>query len=242
MAPVPAHSAASAPDGPDVGAAEGAEPARHRPLRRDAERNRRRILEGAASAFAELGLDVSTDEIARRAGVGIGTFYRRFPTKDLLIDALFEDRVGKVVELAEECLRHEDPWTGLVTFLDQSTAWQVADRGLKEVVFNTAHGRSRIARDRDRIGPLVAALVNRAKQAGALRADVAGADLALIQLMLATAADVTRDVAPEAWRRFLALTLDGLRARRDGPSELPHPPLDLEQITQVMSCRRHSGR
>lgn len=213
-----------------------------RPLRRDAERNRRRILEGAAAAFAEQGLDVTTDEIARRAGVGIGTFYRRFPTKELLIDALFEDRIGKLAELAEECLRAEDPWLGLVAFLDQATARQVADRGLKELVFSTAHGRARIAADRDRIGPLFMALVERAQDAGALRPDVAGTDVALIQLMLTAVADFTRDVAPESWRRFLALVVDGLRTDRAAPSPLPQPALAPGQITQVMACDRPHGR
>ncbi|WP_307874159.1 helix-turn-helix domain-containing protein [Frankia sp. AgB1.8] len=214
----------------------------HRPLRRDAERNRRRILEGAAAAFAEQGLDVTTDEIARRSGVGIGTFYRRFPTKELLIEALFEDRIGKLVELAEECLRDEDPWSGLVSFLDQATARQVADRGLKELVFSTAHGRARISADRDRIGPLFFALVERAQLAGQLRPDVAGTDLGLVQLMLTAVADFTRDVAPESWRRFLAIMLDGLRTSRDAPSPLPASALDPAQVTQIMACYRPQGR
>lgn len=213
-----------------------------RPLRRDAERNRRRILESAAEAFAQLGLDVTTDEIARRAGVGIGTFYRRFPTKELLIDALFEDRIGKLVELAEECLRAEDPWTGLVSFLEQSTASQVADRGLKELIFSTAHGRARIAADRERIGPLFIALVERAQRAGQLRPDVAGTDLGLVQVMLTAVADFTRDVAPESWRRFLMLTLDGLRAERAAPSPLPASALDPAQITEIMDRYRPHSR
>ncbi|MBL7502132.1 TetR/AcrR family transcriptional regulator [Frankia sp. CNm7] len=230
--------AAAAGGDPDERAQAGAD----RPLRRDAERNRQRILEGAAAAFAELGLDVTTDEIARRAGVGIGTFYRRFPTKELLIEALFEDRVGKLVELAEECLRAEDPWAGLVSFLDQATARQVADRGLKELVFSTAHGRARIAADRDRIGPLFMALVTRAQDAGALRADIAGTDLGLVQLMLISVADFTREEAPQAWRRFLTILLDGLRTSRDAPSALPLPPLDPAQIARAMECHRPHGR
>lgn len=213
-----------------------------RPLRRDAERNRQRILEGAAAAFAEQGLDVTTDEIARRSGVGIGTFYRRFPTKELLIEALFEDRVAKLLELAEDCLRAEDPWAGLVTFLDQATARQVADRGLKELIFSTAHGQARIAADRDRIGPLFFALVERAQRAGQLRPDIAGTDVGLLQLMLTAVADFTRDVAPDAWQRFLTIMLDGLRTRRDGPSPLPTSALEPGQIAQLMGCYRPHGR
>jgi AcrR family transcriptional regulator len=213
-----------------------------RPLRRDAERNRQRILEGAAAAFAQQGLDVTTDEIARRSGVGIGTFYRRFPTKELLIEALFEDRVAKLVELAEDCLRAEDPWTGLVTFLDQATARQVEDRGLKELIFSTAHGQARIAADRDRIGPLFFALVARAQQAGQLRPDIAGTDVGLMQLMLTAVAEFTGDVAPDSWRRFLTIMLDGLRTSRERPSPLPTSALEPRQVAQLMGCYRPHGR
>ena len=89
-----------------------------RPLRRDAERNRQRILEAAREAFAHDGLSVTLDEIGRRAGVGVGTVYRRFPDKDQLIEALFEDRMNEFVALADECLGFEDAWDGLVHFLE----------------------------------------------------------------------------------------------------------------------------
>src|SRR3954462_1928388 len=82
-----------------------ASPPTDRPLRRDAERTRQRILEAAREAFAEGGLAVTLDEIAHRAGVGVGTVYRRFPDKEELIDALFEERMGELVALAETSLR-----------------------------------------------------------------------------------------------------------------------------------------
>lgn len=212
-----------------------------RPLRRDAERNRRRILQGAAEAFAELGLDATTDEIARRSGVGIGTFYRRFPTKELLIEALFEDRVAQLATLAEEALGSGDAWSGLVYFIDRATAWQVADRGLRQLVFSTAHGQARITRDRDRLGPLVHGLVDRAQRAGELRDDLSGSDIVLVQLMLTAAADFTREVSPDGWRRCMVLLLDGMRARRDAPTPLPSPALNTEQITRVMTGRHPPG-
>src|SRR3954449_13048651 len=88
-------------------------------LRRDAERNRERILAAAADAFAEGGLAVTMDEIARRAGVGVGTIYRRFPDKELLIEALFEQRIDELVALAEAAREEPDPFAGLVrSFLD----------------------------------------------------------------------------------------------------------------------------
>ncbi len=90
-----------------------------RPLRRDAERNRQRILKAASEVFNERGLEVSLDEIARYAGVGVGTVYRRFRTKEELVGALFKERIDSVAALAEEALQAPDPWSGLVSFMEQ---------------------------------------------------------------------------------------------------------------------------
>jgi AcrR family transcriptional regulator len=93
-----------------------------RPLRRDAERNRQRILAAAGELFAERGLSVTLDDIARHAGVGVGTVYRRFPDKNELIDALFEDRLKALCAAAEAALASDDPWDGLVLFLERGVA------------------------------------------------------------------------------------------------------------------------
>jgi AcrR family transcriptional regulator len=210
-----------------------------RPLRRDAERNRHRILEAAAEAFAERGLTISMDDIAEHAGVGVGTVYRRFPQKELLIEALFEERVGELVALAEEGLDAEDPWQGLVGFLERAQALQATNRGLKELVLSTAHGRERVACVRERLGPLADELVRRAQATGQLRADVDGTDLPLIQVMLGAVVDVTRDVAPETWRRMLAIIVDGLRAS-EPHTPLPAPALDNDEIDSAMRRWRPS--
>jgi AcrR family transcriptional regulator len=204
-----------------------------RPLRRDAERNRRRILEAAAQAFAERGLTITMDDIAAHAGVGVATVYRRFPQKELLIEALFEERVGELVALAEAALGADDPWQGLVGFLERAQALQASNRGLKELVLSTAHGRDRVACVRERLGPLADALVARAQASGQLRADVDGSDLPLIQVMLGAVVDVTRDVAPDTWRRMLALMIDGLRASEPRTS-LPSPALDAAQVDHAL--------
>jgi AcrR family transcriptional regulator len=218
----------------------GSEP--ERPLRRDAERNRLRILGAAAEAFAEGGLAVTMDEIARRAGVGVGTVYRRFPDKEQLIDALFEQRIADLVALAEEARAHVDAWDGLVHFFERVVGMQAADRGLKEVVLSSAHGRERVARARARIAPPVEELVARAKDEGELRPDVAGPDLGLVQFMLGALADSTRDVDPEQWRRFLTILLDGLRTRRDAPTPLAPGPLNEERLDRAMAAWRRVGR
>jgi AcrR family transcriptional regulator len=210
-----------------------------RPLRRDAERNRHRILEAAAEAFAKRGLTITMDDIAEHAGVGVGTVYRRFPQKELLIEALFEERVGELVALAEEALDADDPWQGLVDFLERAQALQATNRGLKELVLSTEHGRQRVACVRERLGPLAEELVRRAQASGQMRPDVDGSDLPLVQVMLGAIVDVTRDVAPDTWRRMLGIIVDGLRA--PGPhTPLPAPALDTAQIDHAMRSWRPS--
>jgi AcrR family transcriptional regulator len=213
-----------------------------RRLRRDAERNRERILAAAADAFARGGLGVTMDEIARCAGVGVGTVYRRFPDKEVLIEALFEQRIDELLALAEAARDHADPFAGVVQFLETFLAVQAADRGLKEVVLGSRRGQRRVAEARDRIGPVVEELLVRARAAGELRPDVASSDLALIQFMLGAVIDYTGDVDPEAWRRLLAIVLDGLRRRRDAPSPLPTPALDAAQLDRAMAAWRQPRR
>src|SRR3954470_15931487 len=211
-------------------------------LRRDAERNRERILAAAADAFAAGGLAVTMDEIARQAGVGVGTVYRRFPDKELLIEALFEQRIDELVALAEVARDDADPFAGLVRFFETSLAVQAADRGLKDVVLGTARGAGRAARARDRIGPIVDELLARALRAGDVRRDVTASDLALIQFMLGAVIDFTHDVAPETWRRMLAIVLDGLRPGRDAASPLPAPALDDPELERAMDAWRNAAR
>ncbi len=213
-----------------------------RPLRRDAERNRQRILEAARAAFAEDGLSVTLDEIARRAGVGVGTIYRRFPDKEQLIDALFETRMNEFAAEAEAALLTDDAWTGLVRFLDRATEQHACDRGFKEVALSGTHGLERVARARQLMFPLVSRLVARAQADGSLRADVDPTDMPLLQLMLGSLSDCTREVDPEAWRRYLGIITDGLRTRRDGPTPLAHEALSPEQTQLTMASWRPCGR
>jgi AcrR family transcriptional regulator len=105
--------------------------ATEKPLRADAERNRKRILDAAAELFAAKGLSVGLDEIAQHAGVGVGTAYRRFPDKRQRIEALFEERLDRLVELAERALAADDAWEGLTGFLEQATELQIHNRGLR---------------------------------------------------------------------------------------------------------------
>ena len=208
-----------------------------RPLRRDAERNRRRILEAAAEVFAERGLSASLDDVARRAEVGVGTVYRRFPDKQLLVDALFEDRISEVVEVLERGLRHPDPWEGLVTSLETLFGYQACDRGLMDLVGAGGHGSSRCSEPVERIRPVMERLLRRAQEDGSVRADLDASDIPILQIGIAAVIDATRDIDPELWKRSLAITLDGLRARRDGPSPLPADAIAPERIREALESQ-----
>ena len=206
-----------------------------RPLRADAERNRRRILAAAATVFAERGLDVSLDDIAAAAGVGVGTVYRRFPDKDALIDALFADKIGDVERLAHECLGMTDPGEAFASFLRGVCRLNAEDRGLKEVLL--FRGLDRARRARETIAPLAGRLLERAQAAGAVRADLAPTDIPLMHFAVGFVADRTREVAPDYWERTVTILLDGLAVRRDGVTPLDAPPLGLEQVGEALVRR-----
>src|ERR1700733_9320957 len=101
-----------------------------RPLRRDAERNRQRILEAPAAVFTERGFAATLDDVARHAGVGVGTVYRRFPDKASLAGALFDERIDTLITLAEQARDEPDAWAALVAFLERSAEMLTGDRGL----------------------------------------------------------------------------------------------------------------
>jgi AcrR family transcriptional regulator len=214
-----------------------------RPLRRDAERNRQQILLAGRAAFAERGLEVTLDEIAQRAGVGVGTIYRRYANKDDLIDELYEDIVAELAAIAEAALAHNDPWKGLTDFLERSLALQASNRALKEIMAGGSHrGRERVARAREGVAPLASEIFERAKQSGRLRPDVTETDMATIVMMLGAVMDSTRTTQPDAWRRYLGIVLDGLRTRRNAPTDLTpgQPKVDATPRTTTKRPAKRS--
>lgn len=223
----------------------GPDPRRHaapvRPLRRDAERNRQRILKAASEVFTERGLDVSLDEVARHAGVGVGTVYRRFRTKEELVEALFVDRIEEVAALAEEAAQAADPWSGLACFMEQAARKLAGDVGLRQMMMFATYGGDRVWYARQRNQPLVTRLVERAQAAGQLRTDLRPTDIPFIVFVLTDAAQFAKQTNPEIWRRYLTLVLDGLRPEREGVSPLPVPAMTPDEFEQTMrqSTRRH---
>src|SRR5205085_12560911 len=121
-----------------------------RQLRADAADNRGRILEAARGFFAVRGIDAPLDEIARRAGVGNATLYRRFPTRELLVAAVFEARVAEYADAATQALRAPDPWAGFCQFAQRVFAMQAADRGLSDVLTMTARTTEQLEELRER--------------------------------------------------------------------------------------------
>ncbi|HKC29725.1 MAG TPA: helix-turn-helix domain-containing protein [Jatrophihabitans sp.] len=204
-----------------------------RPLRKDAARNRALLIQAARTVFAERGLEASLDDVAREAGLGVGTAYRHFANKYELAQAVFAEAIENVLDLAERCAAAEDPWQGIAAFLEGIAELQSADRGLREVLMGF-HDPERLERTSDRLSAPLNQMVERAKQAGAVRPDIEATDLGVVVLMLCTVADVTGDAAPDLWRRYLPMLLDGLRAG----SDLPVPPVSEDVLRKAMSSHK----
>jgi AcrR family transcriptional regulator len=203
-----------------------------RPLRRDAQRNRESIVAAALAAFAASGVDVSVEEIARRAGVGMGTLYRRFPTKEDLVDAVLEETFDEFVAIAEAAVAKADAWQGFCEFLERSLALHTQNRALKDLVATQEHGRARAAAMRRRLRPLLAQLVQRAQEQGMLRPDFEPQDVALVFWSAGGVIERGGAAAAELWRRYLGLLLDGLRVSAATP--LPQPPLTAKQLREIV--------
>jgi len=210
----------------------GARPGRL--LRADAERNRQRILTAAAELFTERGLEPSLDDVARHAGVGVGTVYRRFPDKASLADALFDERLDALVALAEHAQAQPDAWSALVSFLERSAEMLTTNRGLRQMLMFAAEGRERGICARDRMRPAIESLVRRAQADGQVRADLGPTDLPMIEFMVAAVAEYAWQVRPTVWRRYLALILDALRPASASGPPLPEPGLSADEMAEVM--------
>ncbi|GAA4549234.1 TetR/AcrR family transcriptional regulator [Amycolatopsis samaneae] len=200
-----------------------------RPLRRDAELNRRRILESAREVFSQRGLEATLDDIAHHAGVGVGTVYRRFPNKEHLVEAMFVDRLEEVGAMAEAALAADDPWQGFLDFAWKTVELHSSDRGLREVMLSKAFGRERVAEVKNRLVPLITEVVERAQASGQLRPDFSVTDMPMLHQMIGEVIEYTHAVRPEVWRRYFALLLDGLRAE-PGRAELPHGPMCIDDL------------
>jgi AcrR family transcriptional regulator len=204
-----------------------------RPLRSDAAANRQRIIAAAADEFAEHGQDACIEDIARRAGVGVGTIYRRFPTKAALAEALAEELVAHVHGLATSALAEQE----------RGAAFEAYVMGLCGL--RSRYGRALVwlyglepaaERLRNEVKPLMRRMIKEGKEAGRLRQDLSENDLGLLMWSLQGVLDATRQIAPEAWRRLVETVFAGWRVV-DGPS-LPTRPMTTAQVDQVTAVLR----
>jgi len=196
--------------------------------RRDARRNHELLVAAAREVFAERGADASLEEIARRAGVGVGTLYRHFATREALVEAVFERRIGEFVAVAEAAAAEPDGWLALVGFLEQMLEIQAGDRLLKDALLRSAPGTGRVDRARAEMRRQFEGVLERARAQGRLRGDFEFPDLAVLLWSFSTLIDATSEAAPNAWRRHLHWLLDGLRAEAATPQS--EPALGEEQF------------
>jgi AcrR family transcriptional regulator len=202
------------------------------PLRRDAAANRERIVDTARRLFSEHGLDASMDDVARGAGVGAGTLYRRFPTKEALVDAILGEVLERYHAFSLEALRQEDAFAGLEFLLEQTVRLQIENRAFLDVIALRLRDEPQLAAARERVRPLTEQLVTKAQTQGTLRGDLAPADIQVLVWELGRMVETTGGLAPELWRRYLALALDGLRVEAARP--LPHPPPTSAELDRAM--------
>jgi AcrR family transcriptional regulator len=215
----------------DQRAAGPATPARR--LRADAARNREAVVCAAQEVFAEAGLDAPLEEIARRAGVGIGTVYRRFPSREQLISAALIDKITAYADAAEQALAEPDPWAGFTGFVRRICAMQAGDRGLADLLLITLAPTEQLEAIRARANRSVIALIDKAKAAHRLRADMVGEDLLLMLIGNNAIAAAAGGDAPRALPRFVALMLDAFT---------PHPGTSLPRPPTTAQMRRVMGR
>jgi AcrR family transcriptional regulator len=182
-----------------------------RSMRADARRNREKLLTAAAELFASSGVEVSLDAVAQRAGVGIGTLYRHFPTREALVEAAYRNEVERLCEAAAELQRVHPPDVALAEWMDRFVSYAATKRGMRDVLHSVvASSESDLfAQTRARLLAVITSLLDAATAAGTIRNDVDAEDVlrAMNGIWQVTEADWQ-----ERARKLLTLLMDGLRA------------------------------
>jgi AcrR family transcriptional regulator len=207
-------------------------------LRADARENRDRILEAARALFSEHGLEVSMREVARRAAVGPATLYRRFPTKQALIDDAFADELRACRQIVEDGCADPDPWRGLSTMIEDLSVLNAQNRGFVDAFMSAGSQEHTFARHRMALLHRIEELTQRTKRAGLLRPDATVDDLVLVLLAARGLSSARSAIRTAAARRLAALAMDALRANASNAALPAAPPLTGET---VRAWRRPSG-
>ncbi|HSD78187.1 MAG TPA: helix-turn-helix domain-containing protein [Solirubrobacteraceae bacterium] len=196
--------------GADTGADPGADPVATRPQRADARRNRGRILVAAAETFAERGADAQMDDVARRAGVGVGTVYRHFPTKESLMGELVRLKLDRMQKAAEAGLEVDDPWEAFAGVLRRGAEVMAADAALRDALGRVPEAWEHAAAERERLQAILAQVIRRGQEAGVIRPDFSVDEVPMLMCGVASSMSQHSDWD---WRRHLELVLDGIRVR-----------------------------
>ncbi|GAA5156651.1 TetR/AcrR family transcriptional regulator [Amycolatopsis dongchuanensis] len=204
------------------------------PARRDAHRNRQRLLECARRAFAERGAEAPLDGIARDAGLVVGTLYRHFPTRLDLLCAVLEPKLRDVLDEVEAAAALEDPWAAFSGLLEVLCEAQAGDRAFGDFLARRFSGDDRIEAAHDEICVLAQRVLGRAQEAGVVRRDVTGADLFLVLWAGGHLAEATRHVAPSMWRRHVYVAMDGFRASER--LDLPEHAWDAGELSRAIAA------
>jgi len=191
-------------------------------------------LQAARELFAARGLSATLNDIAHHAGVGVGTVYRRFPDKETLIDSLFEEHLEEWQRLFEEGLADPDPWHAIVTVHERALELWARNRALKEIVLGSPQASERGTRQRTKLHPLAAQLIERAQGAGEVRADATTQDFGVVLVMVGAVMDAAEAVEPELWRRYLRIALQGLRPEGSSLEPLMVPAVPPERMDDLL--------
>ena len=202
--------------------------------RRDARRNHERLLVEARALFAERGIDAPLDELATRAGVGAGTVYRHFPSRDALVRELYDTAVADLHDLAPEILGAETGWRSVELYLERLAAW-VAESPYLPAIMRRMAELDPTYRPGAEFADAIAGLVARAQAEGSLRDDVTGVDLSVLVDMLGSVGQYGGAYLPY-WRRQLTIVLDGLRARPD-LTPLPGTGQDFDEFHDMSHAK-----
>ncbi|MFE9611792.1 TetR family transcriptional regulator [Streptomyces sp. NPDC006012] len=196
------------------------DPAVAKPMRSDAVRTRKLLVEAAAATFAEQGVEASISEIAERAGIGKGTVFRHFSTKEDLLAAIVSANQSSLVAIGERLAQTEAPANALLKFMSAAIELQIRDRAFCQVAHGEASDHPDVRSGRAALDAITAALTDRARAHGAIRQDVTGQDVMLLMSGIFQTASPLLSTQPHLWRRYLRLVFDGMQA--DTPA-LPGP-------------------
>jgi AcrR family transcriptional regulator len=184
----------------------------NRPLRADARRNRERILESARIVFAQTGPDAQIDDVARHAGVGVGTVYRHFPTKEALLAELVRQKFRLFADRARDALAKDgEPFALIEALMRRNAATAANDAGIQYALASAGEQAwTQAQAEQDELIALTAELIERARRAGTIRPDVEATDIGMLMCGLCSTMGARPDFD---WRRHLDLMIDALRAR-----------------------------